>query len=145
MATRTLPLASLRLTRLAPLRPRPRPWRRPANYTPVRALHVIPFIAPPLMFVGLLTALWIWKCTMMVVFQNKIIYTPGLPPNARRETIADYESECYGIRWREERIRSTDGTKLALCVSEEAEDRQASVPASTGARRIPVYILYFQG
>lgn len=115
------------------------------NHTPVRALHVNPFITPPLMFVGLLGALWIWKCTMMIVFQNKIIYTPGLPPNARRETIADYESECYGVRWREERIRAADGTKLALCVSEGVEDRQASAPTSTGARRVPVYILYFQG
>lgn len=143
MATRSLPLTTLRLTRLAPLRPRP--WRRHVNHIPVRALHVNPFITPPLMFVGLLGALWVWKCTMMVVFQNKIIYTPGLPPNARRETIADYESECYGIRWREERIRAADGTKLALCVSEGSEHRQTSAPTPTGARRIPVYILYFQG
>ena len=36
-----------------------------------------------------------------------------------------------------------DGTKLALCVSEAAEDRPALT--SSGARRVPVYILYFQG
>jgi hypothetical protein len=30
---------------------------------------------------------------MMIVFQNKIIYMPGLPPNARKETIADYKNQ----------------------------------------------------
>jgi uncharacterized protein len=38
---------------------------------------------------------------MMVVFQNKIIYMPGLPPNARRERIEDYKNQCGGIQWRE--------------------------------------------
>ncbi|SPO02128.1 related to alpha/beta superfamily hydrolase [Cephalotrichum gorgonifer] len=146
MALRPFPPASLRLTRL-PLPPRPRPWPRPMCQAPVRRFHLNPVFMPPLYFVGLLAALWVWKCTMMVVFQNKIIYTPGLPPNARRETIADYESQCYGIRWREERIRAADNTKLALCVAEvrAGADRELLPEASTGARRIPVYILYFQG
>lgn len=38
---------------------------------------------------------------MMVVFQNKIIYMPGLPPNARGERIEDYKNQCGGIQWRE--------------------------------------------
>jgi hypothetical protein len=52
-------------------------------------------------FGGLVVALWTWKCFMMVVFQNKIIYMPGLPPNARRERIEDYKNQCGGIEWRE--------------------------------------------
>ncbi|KAH6669508.1 alpha/beta superfamily hydrolase-like protein [Halenospora varia] len=42
---------------------------------------------------------------------------PGLPPNARRETISEYEKQCGGIQWREERIRSLDGTRISLCVA----------------------------
>jgi len=75
---------------------------------------------------------------MMVVFQNKIIYMPGLPPNARSETIADYESQCGGIEWREERTRSADGTQISLCVA-----HVDSGIASLSTDR--VYILYFQG
>jgi len=47
------------------------------------------FLLPPVVFVDLLGALWAWTCMMMVVFQNKIIYMPGIPLNARRERIAD--------------------------------------------------------
>lgn len=137
-------LTSLRLTRFGAARPVP--CRRRLEHAQVRRLHLNPILAPPLLFCGLLAALWTWKCTMLVVFQNKIIYTPGLPPNARRETIADYESKCYGIQWREERIRAVDNTSLALCVAEvRAGDAWGKSQAPTGARRIPVYILYFQG
>ena len=141
MPARPFPLAALRLTRLAP--PRSHPWRCRVDHAQIRRLHLNPFITPPLLFCGLLAALWTWKCIMLVVFQNKIIYMPGLPPNARRETIADYEAECRGIQWREERIRSTDNTKLALCVADVRAERPAK--ASLAATRTPVYILYFQG
>ncbi len=47
---------------------------------------------------------------MMVVFKNKIIYMPGLPPNARWEKIADHASRCGGIQWKEERTKAADGT-----------------------------------
>lgn len=137
-------LTSVRLMRIGAVRPVP--WRRRPEYAQVRRLHLNPILTPPLVFCGLLVALWTWKCTMLVVFQNKIIYTPGLPPNARRETIANYESECYGIKWREERIRAVDNTSLALCVAEvRAGEDGGESQTPTGARRIPVYILYFQG
>ncbi|KAH7319027.1 alpha/beta superfamily hydrolase-like protein [Rhexocercosporidium sp. MPI-PUGE-AT-0058] len=42
---------------------------------------------------------------------------PGLPPNARRETIADYKTQLNGIDWREERTKSMDGTRISLCVA----------------------------
>jgi len=75
---------------------------------------------------------------MMVVFQNKIIYMPGLPPNARSETIADYESQCGGIEWKEEKTSSADGTRISLCVA-----RVDNGIASEASER--VYVLYFQG
>jgi fermentation-respiration switch protein FrsA (DUF1100 family) len=95
-------------------------------------------LLPPLVFGGLVIALWTWKCCMMVIFQNKIIYMPGLPPNARREKISDYKNQCGGIQWREERTRAADETNISLCV--------ASVDSGTDIEsKKKVYILYFQG
>jgi hypothetical protein len=95
-------------------------------------------LLPPVVYGGLVVTLWTWKCFMMVLFQNKIIYMPGLPPNARRETIADYQSQCGGIEWREEKVNAADGTKISLCVASVA-----SGDISPSSDR--VYILYFQG
>jgi hypothetical protein len=94
---------------------------------------------------ALLLGLWTWKCIMLVVFQNKIIYMPGFPPTARRETIADYARLCRGIDWREETTKASDGTRLGLAV--------ATVPLPSGGdqkqdNKMPpadVYVLYFQG
>ncbi|EEY17740.1 conserved hypothetical protein [Verticillium alfalfae VaMs.102] len=100
----------------------PRAVLSPARFTilprtPKRHLQTQVFWLPPLMFVGLLGSLWIWKCMMMVVFQNKIIYMPGLPPNARRERIEDYARQCGGISWQARRIRAADGTDLSVCMT----------------------------
>jgi hypothetical protein len=87
------------------------------------------------------------KCVMMVVFQNKIIYMPGLPPTSRRERIADWASMCGGVQWVEERTAAADGTKLALAVT--------TIPLPKGTHPVGaapdmpaaahVYVLYFQG
>jgi hypothetical protein len=102
-------------------------------------LNLPTVLVPPVVFVSLGLGLWTWKCFMMVVFQNKIIYMPGLPPNARRETIEDYKNQCGGIEWKEERIRSGDGTRISLCM--------ASVDSGYDHSQKPsrIYILYFQG
>lgn len=95
-----------------------------------------------------LTAVLARKCFMMVVFQNKIIYMPGLPPNSRRERIANWASKCGGVQWTEERAVAEDGIELALAV--------ATVPLPNGGRPAVaavknqpapahVYVLYFQG
>jgi len=96
-------------------------------------------LVPPAVFVGLGIGLWTWKCCMMILFQNKIIYMPGLPPNARSETISEYMSQCAGIEWREERIRSLDGTRISLCL---AGVETGTVGSQKSSR---IYILYFQG
>ncbi|KAE8316135.1 hypothetical protein BDV41DRAFT_562402 [Aspergillus transmontanensis] len=70
-------------------------------------------LVPPLIFVGLLLALWTWKCFWIVVLQDKLLYLSWLPPLARSEKIADYEAECRPVQWTEKHIRSLDGTKLA--------------------------------
>lgn len=116
-----------------------------------RTLHLEGIAQVPVIFGGLFVALWTWKCTMLVVFQNKIIYMPGLPPNARWERIEDYASQCRGISWREERTRAADGTDLALCVANMDIGRQQRRPPSGiggedgGRPEANVYLLYFQG
>lgn len=106
-----------------------------------RSLHVAPFLMPPLVFTGLFVALWSWKCLMMVLFQNTIIYNPFLPPNSRSLTIEEFSRDCGRVKWREERIKSLDGTEIALCVADVPPVSQVSA----GEAKHPVYILYFQG
>ena len=79
---------------------------------------------------------------MMVLFQNAIIYNPYLPPDARTARIADFEKKCGGVKWREERIESLDGTEVALCLAEVPARKALRTPPELP---IPVYILYFQG
>ncbi|KAI0882243.1 alpha/beta-hydrolase [Annulohypoxylon maeteangense] len=95
----------------------------------------------PAVFGGLFVALWTWKCFMLVIFQNKIIFMPGLPPNSRWEKIQDYIGRCAGVQWREERVRARDGTDLALCVA----DLDLGSSATSVQPSVAFYILYFQG
>lgn len=103
-----------------------------------RQVHIGQVVMPPLIFTGLFVFLWCWKCTMLVIFQNTIIYNPFLPPNARSLTIPEFAKQCAGIQWREERIKSTDGTEIALCVTDVQQG-----PVTEDQKQ--VYILYFQG
>ena len=96
-------------------------------------------VLPPVVFGGLVVTLWSWKCLMMILFQNKIIYMPGLPPNARKEKIGNYQNQCGGIQWRHESAISEDGTRISLCVTSVDSCLDTSSHAKT------VYILYFQG
>ncbi|KAK5012777.1 hypothetical protein LTR39_003981 [Cryomyces antarcticus] len=82
----------------------------------------------------------------MVLFQDKIIYMPSVPPFSRQQKIQDYEQLCRPVVWTEERIRSLDGTDIALCVGKAgAVGRDdAAVVEETGKRK-KVVILYFQG
>lgn len=106
-----------------------------------RYIHIEGPALAPIVFGGLFLALWTWKCFMMVVFQNKIIYMPGMPPNSRWEKINDYKGQLRDIAWREERVRAADGTDLALCVA-DLELGPKRTPSSPGTA---FYVLYFQG
>jgi len=77
---------------------------------------------------------------MMVVFQDKIIYMPSMPPFARSEKVEDYAKTCRPCIWRTEYIHSVDGTKLALCIG--------AIPDDAAKLPVPVkhvVICYFQG
>ncbi|PTB37777.1 hypothetical protein M441DRAFT_30109 [Trichoderma asperellum CBS 433.97] len=105
-----------------------------------RQIHIGQVLMPPAIFTGLFLALWCYKCIMLVLFQNAIIYNPFLPPNARSMRISDFSRQCGGIEWREGRIKSLDGTEIALCISEMFCEHKPN-----GSPKTPVYILYFQG
>ncbi|KAI8955546.1 Alpha/Beta hydrolase protein [Xylaria longipes] len=106
-----------------------------------RYINIEGLALAPVVYGGLLLSLWTWKCFMMVVFQNKIIYMPGLPPNSRREKIHDYRHRLADIDWREDRVRAADGTDLALCVT----DLELGSKRDLRSPDTAFYILYFQG
>ncbi|KAL6887641.1 Alpha/Beta hydrolase protein [Trichoderma longibrachiatum] len=110
-----------------------------------RQIHVGNMLMPPAIFTGLFLALWCYKCIMLVLFQNAIIYNPFLPPNARSMQISEFARQCGGIEWREDRIKSLDGTEIALCISEVSCGRESAGAGSSKAPKTAVYILYFQG
>ncbi|KAK6430182.1 hypothetical protein LTR95_013667 [Oleoguttula sp. CCFEE 5521] len=93
-----------------------------------------------LVFTGLLVALWTYKCIMTVLFQDKIIYMPYMPPFARSEKLSDYTGGCKPVQWTEHRVRSIDGTTISLAVGTIPEPLGANTLATTD-----VVILYFQG
>lgn len=49
-------------------------------------LNIPTILVLPVVFASLVTVRWTWKCCILVIFQNKIIFMPALPPNARVET-----------------------------------------------------------
>ena len=79
---------------------------------------------------------------MMIIFQNKIIYMPSMPPFSRSEKIADYEAQCKPVVWKEERIRSADEVEVALAVGTLLFE---AVAAGKAVGRGDVVVLYFQG
>ena len=77
---------------------------------------------------------------MMVLFQDKIIYMPSMPPFARSEKMEDYTAICRPVLWEDKHIESIDGTRITLCIGKvppavrEGEDTAHDV-----------VICYFQG
>lgn len=139
--TRSTPLLQSSLL-LAQLAPRSSYGLTPLGVCSRRQFHIPNLILPPVIFTGLLFALYTWKSFIMVTLQNKIIYNPYLPPTARHEKISDWNKYLCGVEWNEIHTRSVDRTDLALavaCVSSE--------PAESGNSQVAhhVYILYCQG
>ncbi|PYH42523.1 alpha/beta-hydrolase [Aspergillus saccharolyticus JOP 1030-1] len=99
-----------------------------------------PILIPPTIFIGLLLALWTWKCIWIVLLQDKLLYLSWLPPLSRSETIAAYEPDCRPVQWTTQQIRSLDGTKLTVC-----EGRLPPLPTHESNQRRVVVICYFQG
>jgi pimeloyl-ACP methyl ester carboxylesterase len=106
-----------------------------------RHLSASTILTPPAVFIGLLLSLWTYKCAMMVVFQNKIIYMPSVPPFSRSEKVETYARSCMPAEWTKHELRSLDGTRIVAAVGK--------LPRSSPAERRPAsqrkVIVYFQG
>lgn len=113
----------------------------------VRSLTLQGVLIPPAVFSGLLLALWLYKCCMMVVFQNKIIYMPSVPPFSRSEKIADYVTRCRPVEWREQRVTASDGTSIAIAVGSIPATFAKSCHTCQETTQIQKHkvILYLQG
>ncbi|PYH88458.1 putative alpha/beta superfamily hydrolase [Aspergillus ellipticus CBS 707.79] len=116
------------------------PARSPSQSRTLFTAAMPPVLVPPAIFLGLLLALWTWKCFWIVVMQEKLLYLTWLPPFARSEKINDYEAECRPVRWEEKKLQSLDGTRLAVC-----EGRLPISGHQTGQKTKSVVICYFQG
>ncbi|KAL9027374.1 MAG: hypothetical protein Q9196_004090 [Gyalolechia fulgens] len=77
---------------------------------------------------------------MLVVFQNKIIYMPSVPPFSRSERISDYEAQCRPIDWQERRTKATDGVEIALAIGTVTGTK----PTTTELQK-HIVVIYFQG
>nr|OQO06005.1 hypothetical protein B0A51_18174 [Rachicladosporium sp. CCFEE 5018] len=77
---------------------------------------------------------------MTVLFQDKIIYMPYMPPFARSDKLSEYASNCKPVQWTEHRVRSSDGTMISLAIGALPDARDAQTSSKTD-----VAIVYFQG
>ncbi|KAJ5193546.1 hypothetical protein N7449_009688 [Penicillium cf. viridicatum] len=102
---------------------------------------------PPVMFVGMLLALWAWKCFWIIVMQDRLMYMSWMPPFSRSENIEDYEVKCRPVRWEESYFRSLDGTKLAICIGTipQGSFSPPLLPSPLQHRKRHVVVCYFQG
>ncbi|BGO98298.1 hypothetical protein NBRC10513v2_002690 [Rhodotorula toruloides] len=99
--------------------------------------------------IGLPTALWVYKCIMLVLFQRKVIYMPWLPPGSRDEPLSAVTAtgEMGDMRVKEVRIESAEPTKW---LRGKVEVRTIEVgwteeENAMATKRPHVVILYMQG
>jgi hypothetical protein len=131
----------------------PKPSLKLSIYTRLRAeahgrrsfsFDAIPTVLlPPVVFTGLLLTLWTYKCLMMVVFQNKIIYMPNVPPFSRSEKVEDYARRCLPIAWQEHTIITADGVAIKLLAGGKKDDKLSNTGHKS--ERPHVVTVYFQG
>lgn len=68
---------------------------------------------------------------------------PGIPLFSRQEKLADYACQCLPVIWREQRIKASDGTEIALCIGSIPD--ATSLKVGQAMTENDVVILYFQG
>ncbi|PKY04930.1 alpha/beta-hydrolase [Aspergillus campestris IBT 28561] len=77
----------------------------------------------------------------MVLFQNKIIYMPSIPPLSKFETAGDYATECRPVRWTEDSLVTKDRVHISLLLGEMPDEATKTPPEEVEH----VVVLYFQG
>lgn len=108
-----------------------------SHFRPFTLSSIPAVLLPPIIFSGLVITLWTYKCIMMVIFQNKIIYMPSVPPFSRSEKVEDYAIQCRPVVWREHDLRAADGVAIKLL--------EGSVGKTPASKKKQVIVLYFQG
>ncbi len=98
-------------------------------------------LLPPVVFTGLTLTLWAYKCLMIVIFQNKIIYMPGIPPFSRSEKLEDYSNRCRPVIWQERTITTTDRVNIKVLIGDLPYENSAT----PNGRERHVITVYFQG
>ena len=78
----------------------------------------------------------------MVLFQNKVIHMPSVPPFSRSEKVESYRRQCQPVEWREHYISTPDGIELSLVVGSVAPASMANTGLTSPERAV---ILHFQG
>ena len=101
-------------------------------------------LLPPAVFLGLGITLWTYKCVMMVLFQNQIIYMPRIPPFSRSAKVQEYEQLCRPVVWTRNDIIAKDGVRISLLVS-SWENQGKEDLAGSPEKRSRIVVLYFQG
>jgi uncharacterized protein len=135
VVVRGTPCQSLRRAHPRSVRPLCPRWNQRRHSSLGGVLGTV--LLPPAVFTGLLITLWAYKCLMMVVFQNKIIYMPSVPPFSRSEKLDDYAVRCKPVVWREHAIKSGDGTLIKLLEGEQNVVGQQ--------QQSKLVVVYFQG
>ncbi|OAP58604.1 hypothetical protein AYL99_07694 [Fonsecaea erecta] len=74
----------------------------------------------------------------MVVFQNKIIYMPSVPPFSRSEKVGDYVLQCKPVGWVEHDLKAADGTAIKILEGSVGASAESEVDDH-------IVVLYFQG
>lgn len=114
------------------------PWTHQGRRS-FSGLDVLPAVLiPPTVLGGLLVTLWTYKCLMMIIFQNKIIYMPFVPPFSRSDKVADYATQCAPVVWNEHVIKAADGVTVKLL---EGTTECSGAPC----KGRDIVVLYFQG
>lgn len=73
----------------------------------------------------------------------RILYMPSIPPYSRSEKLEDYAQICHPIKWEEEQIKASDGTRLSIITSDIEVGSRSTRPGVAEDNRL--LVLYFQG
>lgn len=82
---------------------------------------------------------------MMILFQNKIIYLPNIPPFSRSEKVEDYERVCWPVVWKGDQLVTDDGVRVSVLVGnleDKDKDKEKMGEEGQGGHLV---VLYFQG
>ncbi|KAH9463811.1 hypothetical protein Pst134EA_015892 [Puccinia striiformis f. sp. tritici] len=97
----------------------------------------VPWLLVGQLLLALPTALWTWKCLMLVVFQRRLLYMPYFPPGSRTQELDPADPMLRGLTVRKLSFAPVDGSPRL--------DGLLLTPSSLGSRPPEGLIYYLQG